>query len=73
MADLRRLLGEELRVEVVDGRVITGLFHCVDQERNLILRDSIQEQIIAIPNLPGSFGERSGRVIMRRLISFFRS
>merc|ERR1712110_1193007 len=49
---LRELLGREMRVEVTDGRIITGVFYCIDNNKNLILRDCIQEQVIPIPNVP---------------------
>ena len=52
---LRELLGREMRVEVSDGRIITGAFYCIDNNKNIILRDCIQEQVIPIPNVPGSY------------------
>ncbi|OQR85411.1 hypothetical protein THRCLA_23030 [Thraustotheca clavata] len=35
-----QLLNQPLRVEISDGRIIIGLFHCLDHEKNLILTDA---------------------------------
>ena len=49
ITQLRNLLGQDLRIEVTDGRVITGMFGCIDKEKNIILRDSMEEQVIQLP------------------------
>lgn len=50
---LRNLLEKELRVEITDGRVFVGKFNCIDNEKNLILKETVEEQVIKLPNAPG--------------------
>ncbi|KAG9415414.1 N-alpha-acetyltransferase 38, NatC auxiliary subunit [Aphanomyces cochlioides] len=36
------LLDEQLRVEITDGRILVGHFHCLDRDQNLILTDTAE-------------------------------
>jgi len=47
---LRSYLGRQFRVEVSDGRVITGLFSCIDNDKNIVLKECIELQSFKIPN-----------------------
>lgn len=51
--ELRSLIEKELRVEITDGRVFVGKFNCIDNEKNLILKESVEEQVIHLPNSQG--------------------
>ena len=38
--DVRALLGKPLQVHVSDGRVIKGIFNCLDAHANILLREA---------------------------------
>ncbi|KAA1076014.1 hypothetical protein PGT21_032200 [Puccinia graminis f. sp. tritici] len=39
---LRGLLGHEMRVEIVDGRIFEGIFVCLDKPVNLVLDQALE-------------------------------
>ncbi|OAV92196.1 hypothetical protein PTTG_03721 [Puccinia triticina 1-1 BBBD Race 1] len=39
---LRGLLGHELRVEIIDGRIFEGVFVCLDKPVNLVLDHALE-------------------------------
>ena len=38
----RSVLGSQLRVALVDGRVLQGRLHCLDWKQNILLRDTTE-------------------------------
>ena len=38
----RSVLGTQLRVALVDGRVLQGRLHCLDWKQNILLRDTTE-------------------------------
>ncbi|ETV73756.1 hypothetical protein H257_11450 [Aphanomyces astaci] len=40
--DVMQLLDQVLRVEITDGRILVGLFHCLDKDKNLILTETTE-------------------------------
>lgn len=49
VSKLRNLLLRHFRVEVSDGRTITGIFVCIDSDRNLVLRDCMETRTFPLP------------------------
>lgn len=41
---LRQLLGRQLQIEIVDGRIFTGTFVCTDQRCNIVLDHVVELQ-----------------------------
>ncbi len=37
------VLGKTVRVELLDGRKIYGKFSCVDQQKNIVLLEGVEE------------------------------
>ena len=63
---LRGYLGNEFRVEVTDGRVIVGIFSCIDDGKNMVLKECVEVQHLKIPNTGthGSSGNGGKWVIL---------
>ena len=40
IARVRCMMGREIRVKVVDGRVFVGRFECYDKQGNILMEDS---------------------------------
>lgn len=39
----QNILGHMVRVDILDGRIFYGEVECIDNQRNLILKDAIEE------------------------------
>ncbi|RHY29775.1 hypothetical protein DYB32_004858 [Aphanomyces invadans] len=48
------LLDQVLRVEITDGRILVGHFHCLDKDKNLILTDTTEYRYAAKDSTPPS-------------------
>ncbi|KAG0562992.1 hypothetical protein KC19_9G188000 [Ceratodon purpureus] len=45
---VRRLLYRRMKVEVQDGRVFVGKFHCLDKQGNIILYDTVEFRNVGV-------------------------
>ena len=50
------MMGRSLRVHMTDGRVVTGLFDCVDKHGNVILDRALEWKSLAEPATERSVG-----------------
>ena len=41
-SQLKAMIGMQMRIEIQDGRVLEGEFHCIDSECNIILSEAYQ-------------------------------
>lgn len=39
---VKQLLGKKIRIKMEDGRLIEGIFHCMDKDLNFILNASVE-------------------------------
>ena len=52
IAQVRCMMGRELRIRIVDGRVFTGRFECYDKQGNILMDNAMS----TVGRGPGGYG-----------------
>ena len=53
---VKDMMGRQLRVHMSDGRVVTGLFDCIDKQKNVVLDRAREWKSVGEPESERSIG-----------------